>query len=546
MGNTTSRDTKVGAAAATTQTFTYNAKGRTDTVVTPKPAGGTQTSNYLYDADGDLLVQRGADGDTLYLFGGAEQLTLNKTSNTVAGLRNYKGPDGTKITRSSTGTVVYQATNPQNTSQLQVDAATLNVTRRAFDPYGAQRGPAPPSWADNRGYLGQPTDTATGLTLLGARNYAPVIGRFLSCDPLFEAGDPNQMGGYAYAGNDPVNHSDPSGLSWWGDLLDYGIGAVDGVFGGANEVWINPPGWALDNCIEIWNGDNETFNDWTGWEGGDFEVPNLWGDNPAAELSGTDPSSERYQEGFWTGVIGSVLVDGYGAFKAIKAFRAAKAAADAAESSAAPLKKLLDDDVPTPSAKEAPHENAPDTAAPSEPGAGTPKTPEGEGSASGADSSDGSTVLAEVRELANKTTLDKNFSSRSRPKVAESLELSNGRVYSATSSGEQRPLHPFVQEVLDAVPTSDRAGGNIHGKCGLPFCISQALDARQNPIGGRVAAVKIRNSLTHKDHGGRVGPCDSCVALEDAFELDFTTVGGMDDLGHLGDVDGIIGLADLE
>lgn len=49
-----SRDTKVGAAAAT---------GRT--VVTPKPAGGTQTSNYLYDADGGLLIQRGTDGAVL-------------------------------------------------------------------------------------------------------------------------------------------------------------------------------------------------------------------------------------------------------------------------------------------------------------------------------------------------------------------------------------------------------------------------------------------------------------------------------------------------
>ncbi|WP_327283200.1 MULTISPECIES: RHS repeat-associated core domain-containing protein [unclassified Streptomyces] len=546
VGNTTSRDTKVGAAAATTQTFTYNAKGRTDTVVTPKPVGGTQTSNYLYDADGELLIQRGPDGDTLYLFGGAEQLTLNKTSTTVAGLRNYKGPDGTKITRSSTGTVVYQATNPQNTSQLQVDAATLNVTRRAFDPYGAQRGPAPPSWADNRGYLGQPTDTATGLSLLGARNYDPVIGRFLTCDPVFEAGDPNQMGGYAYAGNDPINASDPSGLSIFSDAGDYLSGLIDGVSGGGNELWINPGGWALDNCVDIWNGDNEDFNDWTGWDGSDYKIPNLWGDHPTAELFGIDTTSERYQQGFWSGVIGSMLMDGVGAFKLVKGFRAAAKAAEAAEGSAAPLKKLLDDDVPTPSAKETPHENAPDTTAPSEPGAGTPKTPAGEGGASGADSSDGSGVLEEARELANKTTLDKNFSSRSRPKVAESLELSNGRVYSATSSGEQRPLHPLVQEVLDAVPTADRAAGSVHGKCGLPVCISQALDAGQNPTGGRVAAVKIRNNLTHKDQGGRVGPCDSCVALEDAFELDFTTVGGMDDLGQLGDVDGIIGLADLE
>ncbi|MFF1482986.1 hypothetical protein ACFVYD_36535, partial [Streptomyces sp. NPDC058301] len=88
-GNTTSRDTKTGTAAATTQTLTYNAEGRTDTVTSPKTGGGTQTSNYVYDADGNLLVQKGADSNVLYLFGGAEQLTLTKATDKVAGLRYY-------------------------------------------------------------------------------------------------------------------------------------------------------------------------------------------------------------------------------------------------------------------------------------------------------------------------------------------------------------------------------------------------------------------------------------------------------------------------
>ncbi|MEW2417401.1 YwqJ-related putative deaminase [Streptomyces sp. NPDC046866] len=339
--------------------------------------------------------------------------------------------------------------------------------------------------------------------------------------------------------------SDPTGLfpglDWFEDAFS---GLFDGIFGGGNELFLNPGGWLLDNCVDIWNGDNEEFNDWTGWEGSDYDVPNLWGDNPSAELFGIDTSSETYQQGYWGGVIGSLAVDGVGAYKLVKGYRAAARAAEtAAEGSAAPLKKLLDDDVPSPSTKETAHGNAPETAAPTEPAAGTPKAPQGEGGASGGDSSDGSAVLSKARETADKTSLNKkDFSSRTRPKVAEALELANGRMYSATSSGEQRPLHPFVQEVLNAVPPLERAGGAIHGKCGLPVCLSQALNEGQNPFGARVAAVKIRNNMTHKDHGGRVGPCDSCVALEDAFDLDFTTVGGMDDAIHLDDVEGIIEL----
>lgn len=184
-GNTINRDTKVGTAAATSQAFGYDAEGRTCTV--GAKVGGTGSATYLYDADGGLLIQKSTATNVLYLFGGAEQLTLDNAKNTVSGLRFYTHPDGTTIVRSSTGKLTYQPTNPQHTAQLQVDASTLAVTRRAFDPYGAPRGTIPTAWADNHGYLGQPTDPTTGLDLLGARNYDATLGRFLSVDPVLEA-----------------------------------------------------------------------------------------------------------------------------------------------------------------------------------------------------------------------------------------------------------------------------------------------------------------------------------------------------------------------
>ncbi|MEV7930864.1 ricin-type beta-trefoil lectin domain protein [Kitasatospora sp. NPDC088779] len=205
--------------AGATQTFTYNAEGRTETVTNPDGAG-TSTSQYLYDANGELLVQRGTEGTILYLFGGTEQLTLAPDGTTVTGKRYYTCPDGTAIVRSSSGSLTYELTNPQNTSTLQVDSATKGITRRAFDPYGGLRGAAPTSWADNRGYLGKPVDSGSGLNLLGARTYDPSLGRFLTVDPVFQPGDPNQMGGYAYAANNPATKSDPSGLM------------ADPVFGG--------------------------------------------------------------------------------------------------------------------------------------------------------------------------------------------------------------------------------------------------------------------------------------------------------------------------
>ncbi|WP_344462360.1 HNH/ENDO VII family nuclease [Kitasatospora kazusensis] len=229
------------AAPGASQTLTYDAEGRTATVTTTQGTGVSQHTDYLYDASGGLLIQHGPTSTVLYLFGGAEQLTLNTTTSptTVSGLRYYHNPDGTVIVRSSTGTLTYQPTNPQHTSGLQVDAGTMAVTRRSFDPYGNPRGTAPTAWADNHGYLGQPTDTTTGLNLLGARNYDATLGRFLSTDPILEAGDPNQMGGYTYAANNPTTGSDPNGLqneaNQGGDDAYKGpnnVGNIDNVYGG--------------------------------------------------------------------------------------------------------------------------------------------------------------------------------------------------------------------------------------------------------------------------------------------------------------------------
>ncbi|MGW1916965.1 ricin-type beta-trefoil lectin domain protein [Streptomyces sp. NPDC002076] len=194
-----------------TQSFAYDAEGRTASVTTPS-GGKDQTTSYLYDAGGSLLLQTTPTSKILYLFGGAEQLTLSTGPGTVKGQRYYPGPDGITEVRSSDGTLTYEVSNAQGTATEDLAASNLAVTRRYFDPYGNPRGPQPTTWADNHGYLGKPADPTTGLDLLGARNYDPIQGRFLTADPLMEAGDPNQMSGYSYAGDNPSTGSDPTGL----------------------------------------------------------------------------------------------------------------------------------------------------------------------------------------------------------------------------------------------------------------------------------------------------------------------------------------------
>lgn len=184
--------------------ITYTPQGQVASATTSSGV----TTNYTYDANGSLLIQAGPSGTTLYADSGAEEITLH--GGTLSGQRFFAAPDGVSVTESSAGTSGYEITNQQRTALDYVQTGSLAITRRYVDPWGAQIG-APPAWPDSNGYLGKPSDPSTGLVFLGVRGYDPATGSFTSLDPLLEAGSPQQMGGYAYAADNPATETDPSG-----------------------------------------------------------------------------------------------------------------------------------------------------------------------------------------------------------------------------------------------------------------------------------------------------------------------------------------------
>ncbi|GGY90679.1 hypothetical protein CP967_26860 [Streptomyces nitrosporeus] len=188
-----------------TQKFTWDSRGELTKVTN---ADGT-TTDYVYDAAGSRLLSKTASEATFYLPG--MELHLTRSTGEVKGARYYSLAGQTLAVR-DTGGVTFLASDHHSTAQITVDAATGATQRRRMDPFGLARGQSPTDWVDDKGFVGGTVQKSTGLTTLGAREYDPGTGRFISADPLIDHSDPQQINGYAYSLNNPVTFSDPDGL----------------------------------------------------------------------------------------------------------------------------------------------------------------------------------------------------------------------------------------------------------------------------------------------------------------------------------------------
>lgn len=116
--------------------------------------------------------------------------------------------------------------------RLLTDAAGQRVQRSHYRPYGDRSGGlvvsegGGPRAPESKGYIGKRDDPDAGLVYLHARYYDPQLGRFVQpdwWDPLEPGVGTNR---YAYAGNDPVNRSDPGGhvIETGFDLVSAAVG----------------------------------------------------------------------------------------------------------------------------------------------------------------------------------------------------------------------------------------------------------------------------------------------------------------------------------
>jgi len=208
----------------TIASFKYDTRGRR--VWKRGVVGGvSDTLRFVYDG-GQIVADLNGSGtlrtEYSYFPGGPDRLL---------GMRQSGGWEGAVLTDAVVGTV----------RGIAKDSTGTLIKRYQVDPWG--RATTADTGVKTRFRMaGREYDAETGLYYNRARYYDPDIGRFISEDPVGVIGGLNL---YAYAGNDPVNGRDPSGL-------DKDIGGKDcppGYFS-ANVERLDGKG-RIDVCLEI-------------------------------------------------------------------------------------------------------------------------------------------------------------------------------------------------------------------------------------------------------------------------------------------------------
>lgn len=96
---------------------------------------------------------------------------------------------------------------------LVTDSAGAVAERSIFFPFGLTRYRETPGLSAAYRFTGKERDQVSGLDYFEARYYAPVIGRFVSVDPLApKPGGSQALHLYAYVKNNPMAFIDPRGL----------------------------------------------------------------------------------------------------------------------------------------------------------------------------------------------------------------------------------------------------------------------------------------------------------------------------------------------
>jgi RHS repeat-associated protein len=195
------------------------------------PAGNYSLFEYAPDRSRarQLAIAGGSSTDTLYAAGG---LYERVASGSTVKHRNYIVAEGRRVavqTRMAGAEpeTVYLLEDQLGGVDGFTSASGELLTRASYQPFGAHRSgsgpgstPTTAEWQQiqrttPRGYTGHEHLNNLGVIHMNGRVYDPVLGRFLSPDPIVQAPHDTQgFNRYAYVRNNPLRYTDPSGFCY--------------------------------------------------------------------------------------------------------------------------------------------------------------------------------------------------------------------------------------------------------------------------------------------------------------------------------------------
>ena len=221
---------------STSETYTYDANGnmicRVENNITYKQdynienqlsavykmngtcVSGTvlETTQFIYDGDGNLVKKVKPDGSKTIYVGGIYEVDKDSGGMVTRTVTYYPVAGAMRINiAGGSNTLYYILKDHLGSASVVTDANGVTVGEQRYYPYGATRFTSGTIYTDKL-FTGQREMAGLGIYHYGARFYSPYINRFLQPDTIVpDPYNPQDLNRFSYVRNNPIRYNDPTG-----------------------------------------------------------------------------------------------------------------------------------------------------------------------------------------------------------------------------------------------------------------------------------------------------------------------------------------------
>jgi RHS repeat-associated protein len=185
-----------------TYTQTFDAENRLKSV-----AVSGQTTQFIYDGDGNLVKKIKPDGSKTIYVGGVYEVDKTSGGSVTRTVTYYPVAGAMRIN----STLYYVLKDHLGSASVVTDASGNILGENRYYPFGETR-LSTGSILTDKLYTSQREMAGLGIYHYGARFYSPKLGRFLSPDTIVQNfTNPQTLNRFSYVINNPLRYTDPTG-----------------------------------------------------------------------------------------------------------------------------------------------------------------------------------------------------------------------------------------------------------------------------------------------------------------------------------------------